>query len=183
MHLPFGSQSQSAGYPYTQQYPSPSSSSQSPYRPNNVYSHPPYSSSSVQSLPLTPPSGSAIPSVQNPNQPVIIPLNGGGFVILPPGQQVQVIVSTCAHVHCYIYLINCSLQKIIMVQKGITTQIRTTRHRLSLGVWVGVEKRQKLPRGMVPRGREERWSCPAILCFILSLLLLVFYPKDASYMS
>jgi len=93
IHLPSASQTQFPGYPYGQQYPSPSvsSSSQSPYRANNVYSRPPYSSSSVQSLPIPTPPGSAVPSVQNPNQPVVVPLNGGGFVILPPGQQVQVI--------------------------------------------------------------------------------------------
>jgi len=90
IHLPLGSPTQFQAYPYAQQYASPSiaSNPQSPYRANNDYGYPAYSASSVQSLPLsTPPST----YVQNPNQPVVVPLNGGGYVILPPGQQVQVI--------------------------------------------------------------------------------------------
>lgn len=94
VQVPFGSQTQFPGYPYGQPYPSPPISSQSPYQPNanSVYSHAPYASSSVQSLPLPASStSSVVPYPQGPNQPVVLPLSGGGFVVLPPGQQVQVL--------------------------------------------------------------------------------------------
>jgi len=90
MHLPLGSQPQFPGYPYAHPYASPSiaSSSPSPYRADNVYGYPSHSSSSARSLPLPTPSGTY---VQNPNQHVVVPLSGGGFLVLPPGQQVQVV--------------------------------------------------------------------------------------------
>jgi len=89
MQVPLGSQPQFPGYPYTHPYPSPSIASNSPsaYRADNVYGYPEHSSSSAQSLPPTP-SGTY---VQNPNQHVVVPLSGGGFLVLPPGQQVQVV--------------------------------------------------------------------------------------------
>lgn len=135
--LPFGSPTQFSGYPYSQPYQSPSgSSSHSPYHPNNAYTPHPYSSSSVQSLPLSTPSGTTIQN-SNPNQPVVVPLNGGGFVVLPPGQHVQVIVSIITHLFksstCLI-IIKYSLRRTIsMLKKSARLTLQTFLRSLSLG--------------------------------------------------